>query len=283
MTRMFVLVSLIAMRLGEATPPTLPPAPASPCGTVAPTVGSTTPAPLCDTPLCKGLVGAGAGLAGLAAIGGIASALAPKHATTLPPVITTTRQTKPIATPQSTTANPLFRQKDEPKKNNWLLPLLLGLLALCCCLGLMAYLMKPKSKRATKVTKKKTKAPAPESRNIAVAPVPEAAPLMGHYEQPMQNVAGHYEQPMQTVPVTTAQTSYVPAVVSPRAMAAPTYARQPVAPTYAMAAPTYAREPVAPRYAMAAPTHATQGYSMPGSATSGVVPGYSTGGFGGFQ
>jgi hypothetical protein len=268
MTRMFILVSLIAMQLGEATPPTLPPAPASPCGTVAPTVGSTTPAPLCDTPLCKGLVGAGAGLAGLAAIGGIASALAPKHTTTLPPVITTTRQTKPIKiAPQSTTENPLFRQKDDEKKNNWLLPLLLGLLALCCCLGLMAYLMKPKSKRATKVTKKKTKAPAPESRNIAVAPVPEAAPLMGHYEQPMQNVAGHYEQPMQTVPVTTA----------------PTYARQPVAPTYAMAAPTYAREPVAPRYAMAAPTHATPGYSMPGSATSGVVPGYSTGGFGGFQ
>merc|ERR1712238_357840 len=107
----------------------------------------------------------------------------------------------------------------------WLLPLLLGLLALCCLAALLGYfcMQKPKkaSKRATKV-KKPTKAPAPAP---VVHPEPEAAPLMS---------GGHWEQPMMIEPVAQVG-SYMPTV-------APTYGMAPtmmesympaVAPTYA--------------------------------------------------
>merc|ERR1711904_339103 len=100
----------------------------------------------------------------------------------------------------------------------WVLPLLLGLLSLCCLAALLGYfcMQKPKkaSKRATKV-KKPTPAPAP-----VVHPEPEAAPLMsgGHWEQPMMLEAvttaapttTMYETvaPMMTVPVSTTTPSY---------------------------------------------------------------------------
>merc|ERR1711904_578592 len=93
----------------------------------------------------------------------------------------------------------------------WVLPLLLGLLALCCLAALLGYfcMQKPKktSKRATKV-KKPTPAPAP-----VVHPEPEAAPLM----------SGHYEQPMSLVPVTTSTPSYMPTVVETVAPVASAY------------------------------------------------------------
>jgi len=243
MAQMFTLVSLITIIASEAL---------APCGTVAPVGYTTTPAGVtCDTPLCQGLVGAGVGVAGLAAIGGIAGAMAPKKhapaaAATLPP------------TPAATPAPVIFHRKIDTttaapsSPNNWLLPLLLGLLLLCCLLGITGYMcMKPKQKRATKV--KKT-APVAAAKDI------EAAPLLSP-------VTGHWEQPRQIVPVTTAQTSLVPQVTTAQMVAptyavpAPTYVERAVAPTYAMPAPAYYETAVAPTFAKAAPT-----YAMPAPA-----------------
>mmetsp|Transcript_106644 Transcript_106644/g.168498 ORF Transcript_106644/g.168498 Transcript_106644/m.168498 type:complete len:276 (+) Transcript_106644:71-898(+) len=272
MAQMFTLVSLITIIASEAL---------APCGTVAPAapaapVGyTTTPAGVtCDTPLCQGLVGAGVGVAGLAAIGGIAGALAQKkHA---PPAASATAA--PIVEPIVTTASPVIfnREADTTtaapgSSDGWLLPLLLGLLTLCCILGLIGYFcMKPKDKRATKVKKTKKAAPAPDNKDTAVAPL-EAAPLLA---------TGHWEQPRQMVPVTTAQTSMVPQVTTAQyAMAAPTYTET-VVPSYAMMpTPTYT-ETVAPTAAYAiAPAFGTgglvgtTGYPVTGGYAAGVVPG----------
>mmetsp|Transcript_35401 Transcript_35401/g.54976 ORF Transcript_35401/g.54976 Transcript_35401/m.54976 type:complete len:291 (-) Transcript_35401:141-1013(-) len=266
MAQMFTLVSLITIIASEAL---------APCGTVAPAapaapVGyTTTPAGVtCDTPLCQGLVGAGVGVAGLAAIGGIAGALAhKKHApAALPPTAAA-----PTAAPvmfnrveaETTTAAP-------SSSGGWLLPLLLGLLLLCCLLGIIGYMcMKPKQKRATKV--KKT-APVAAAKDI------EATPLLSP-------VTGHWEQPRQIVPVTTAQTSLVPQVTTAQMVAptyavpAPTYVETAVAPTYAMPAPAYYEAAVAPTFAMAAPTIVeavapASAYAMPTAVVGGG--GYAT-------
>jgi hypothetical protein len=292
MVRMFVLVSLIAVQLGEA---------ASPCATVAPApVGyTTTPAISCNTPLCQGLVGAGAGAAGLAIIGGIAAAAAHKNEpqTTPPIVIPPVPPTKPpvvittnpiLLTLVVTTAEPSIfnREKDDEESgSSWLLPLLGGLLLLCCLLGLLGYFCM-KGKRATKVKKTKKAAPAVD-RGPAIAPQ-ESVPLM----------TGHWEQPKQIVPVTTAQKSFVPQVTTASvAMAAPTMVET-VAPSYSMMAPAYTAA-VAPTMtgglgggttAMAYPAVSTAAVApqMTGvvggttamgypAVSTGMVPGYSAG------
>jgi len=250
MARMFVVVGLTALQLTAA----LAPVP------VAAGI-TTTPAISCNTPLCMGLVGAGVGAAGLAAIGGIAAAAAHKKkaAPTAPPV---------TAAPFVVTAAPVMLNRmattttaAPSNSGGWLLPLLVGLLLSCCLLGLIGYLCmkpKPKPKRATNVKK-------------AVAPIEnkaeEAAPLLG---------TGHWEQPKQFVPVTTAQTSMVPQVTTAQvAMAA--------APTYAMQAPAYT-EAVVPSYAMmptqaVAPTAAMlQAYAAPTAVVG--TGGFSAGGYG---
>jgi len=245
MAQMFTLVSLITIIASEAL---------APCGTVAPVGYTTTPAGVtCDTPLCQGLVGAGVGVAGLAAIGGIAGAMAPKKhapaaAATLPP------------TPAATPAPVIFHRKIDTttaapsSPGGSLLPLLLGLLLLCCLLGIIGYMcMKPKPKQKRATTVKKT-APVAAAKDI------EAAPLLSP-------VTGHWEQPRQIVPVTTAQTSLVPQVTTAQMVAptyavpAPTYVETAVAPTYAMPAPAYYETAVAPTFAKAAPT-----YAMPAPA-----------------
>jgi len=251
MARMFVVVGLTALQLAAALAP----------DPVAAGI-TTTPAISCNTPLCMGLVGAGVGAAGLAAIGGIAAAAAHKKkaAPTAPPV---------TAAPFVVTAAPVMLNRNAEttttaapsSSGGWLLPLLSGLLLLCCLLGLIGYLCmkpKPKPKRATNVKK-------------AVAPIEnkaeEAAPLLG---------TGHWEQPKQFVPVTTAQTSMVPQVTTAQvAMAA--------APTYAMQAPAYT-EAVVPSYAMmptqaVAPTAAMlQAYAAPTAVVG--TGGFSAGGYG---
>jgi len=254
MTQMLVLVGLTVVQLA--------------CGTVAPVAAAitTTPAISCNTPLCMGLVGAGVGAAGLAAIGGIAAAAAHKKkaAPTAPPV---------TAAPFVVTAAPVMLNRNAEttttaapsSSGGWLLPLLVGLLLLCCLLGLIGYLcMKPKQKRDTKV-KKTTKV------KKAVAPIEnkaeEAAPLLG---------TGHWEQPKQFVPVTTAQTSMVPQVTTAQVAVA-------AAPTYAMQAPAYT-EAVVPSYAMmptqaVAPTAAMlQAYAAPTAVVG--TGGFSAGGYG---
>jgi len=261
MSRTLVFLSLIAVYFGEAsissadTPTTTPPP------------GFTSSTPACGD-LCKGLVGGAAGLAGLGAIGGIVAATMPKNSkATVAPTVAPGKPTvaptvAPTATLVVTTPAPVVptaaittaavRARAEAGSSDssgsgssggWLLPLLLGLLALCCLAALLGYfcMQKPKkaSKRATKV-KKPTPAPAPVVHPHAE---PEAAPLM----------SGHYEQPMMTVPVGTTTPSYMPTVVetvAPVASYMPT-----VAPTYGMAptvmesylptvAPTYAASPM---------------------------------------
>jgi len=253
MTQMLVLVGLTVVQLA--------------CGTVAPVAAAitTTPAISCNTPLCMGLVGAGVGAAGLAAIGGIAAAAAHKKKA---PAAAAPVTPAPVVTPAPTLAPMIFNRNAETttaapsSSGGWLLPLLSGLLLLCCLLGLIGYLcMKPKQKRATKV--KKTVAPV-ENRELAAA---EAAPLLA---------TGHWEQPKQIVPVTTAQTSMVPQVTTAQvAMAA--------APTYAMPAPAYT-EAVVPSYAMVpTPTYAqtvapAAAYAMPQAYAGGY--GVPTAGYG---
>lgn len=220
MTWIFVLAGLLAMQLGDAL------APASPCATAAPAppvYASTTPF-LCDTPLCQGLVGAGVGIAGLAAIGGIVGgALAhghkegvythapthpPVHPTYIPTQAPSHPPTNPLTQPTTTRApivivtapvgigttdglfgTPFAREKD-PEGSNWLFPCLLALLALCCGLGILGYCFSSPTKKRTAKLKNETKkkkevAPAP-----AAAPAPEVAPLLprGHWEQPVQLV-----------------------------------------------------------------------------------------------
>jgi hypothetical protein len=165
------------------------------------------------------------------------------------------------------------REKDTDENSSsssWLLPLLIGLLLLCCLLGLIGYFCMNKSKRATKVNtapkpKPKDETPLVASKDVA-PPAPEVTPL----------VSGHWEQPMQMVPVTTAQPSVVPVTTAPpittaRVTAPPEISYlapivttaapivETIAPTYTMAAPTYATssivETVAPTYAVAAPTY----------------------------
>jgi hypothetical protein len=267
---MFVVFALIAIHLGEAGPTT-----AKPARPFAPVLKTTTPAPL--SKLEKGLIGAGAGIAGLAAIGGIAGALAPKKLTTPHPKPTsapTTAAPNTTAAP-ATTAAPVIRAREETKTDDGsssipLLPLLLGLLLLCCLLGIIGYFCSNKSKRAAKVS---TKKPAPSStdRDVAAPAAPEASPL----------VSGHWEQPMAMVPVSTAQPSFVPFTTAPPITTAIEIAQtqisylppivETVAPTYMMAAPTYVTTPivetVAPNYAVAAPTYAstptTAGFGIP--------------------
>jgi len=262
MTRMFVLVGLIAVQLGAtAAPPVAP-------------VFTTTPAIQCNTPLCQGLVGAGVGAAGLAIIGGIAAGAAaanhkpqttppiviPPVPPTEPPVDVTT---KPISINVAVTEAPtVFNRNTEDKEtgSSWLLPLLLGLLALCCLLGLLGYFCM-KGKRATKVKKTKKAAPA-----AAIAPQ-ESVPLM----------TGHWEQPKQIVPVTTAQMSVVPQVTTASvAVAAPTMVET-VAPSYSMMAPAYTAA-VAPTMTGGLVGGTT---AMPYPAVStGMVPGFSAGNLG---
>lgn len=264
MTRMFVLVGLIAVQLGAtAAPPVAP-------------VSTTTPAIQCNTPLCQGLVGAGVGAAGLAIIGGIAAGAAaanhkpqttppiviPPVPPTEPPVDVTT---KPISINVAVTEAPTVLNRengDEETGSSWLLPLLLGLLLLFCLLGLLGYFCM-KGKRATKVKKTKKAAPAVD-RGAAIAPQ-ESVPLM---------MTGHWEQPKQIVPVTTAQRSVVPQVTTASvAMAAPTMVET-VAPSYSMMAPAYT--------AAVAPTMTgglvggTTAMGYPAVST-GMVPGFSAG------
>jgi hypothetical protein len=184
---------------------------------------------------------------------------------------------KPLMAFVSTTGKKNFRLNEEEKGSDWLLPLLLGLLALCCILGIVGYFcMNKKKARNTKVSKKKA-APVPtETRDLEVAPASEAAPLMG----------GHWEQPMQIVPVTTTTASYTPAVA-----AAPTYAMPTVVePMYAAAAPTYAMptvvEPMYAAYATAptvveafAPTYATAPTTVLGTVAPTYAPTVGTSGY----
>jgi hypothetical protein len=146
-------------------------------------------------------------------------------------------------------------RKTDKEGSSWLWPILLGVLALCCILGLIGYLcMNKKPTTKKKTTKKKTATPA-KPVTPEVAPSSEVAPLMGHWEQPMQ-----------VVPVTTTSSSYTPAVVE-RAMTAPTYAMPTVVePAYAMAAPTYA---------MSAPV-ATTAYEYATAPTYAAATGYAT-------
>lgn len=287
MTRMFVLVGLIAVQLGAtAAPPVAP-------------VYTTTPAIQCNTPLCQGLVGAGVGAAGLAIIGGIAAGAAaanhkpqttppiviPPVPPTEPPVDVTT---KPISINVAVTEAPTILNRetvDEETGSSWLLPLLLGLLLLFCLLGLLGYFCM-KGKRATKV--KKTKKAAPAVDRGAAIPPQESVPLM----------TGHWEQPKQIVPVTTAQMSVVPQVTTASvAMAAPTMVET-VAPSYSMMAPAYTAA-VAPTMtgglvggttAMAYPAVSTAAVAptMTGvvggtaamgypAVSTGMVPGFSAG------
>merc|ERR1711862_737557 len=136
---------------------------------------------------------------------------APTAAPTVAPTVTTGTIKPRVETGSSGSSD----SSGSGSSPGWLLPLLLGLLTLCCLAALIGYfcMQKPKkaSKRATKV-KKPTPAPAP-----VVAPQPEAAPL----------VSGHWEQPMMMEPVYTTTQSYTP-------MAAPTYGMTPT-----MAAPLY--------------------------------------------
>jgi len=281
MTQMFVLVSLIAMTLGEAAVPAV--ATAAPAA--APVTYTTTPAGIsCDTPLCQGLVGAGVGVAGLAAIGGIAGALAHKKHDHHPLMAKSNAATTAAPVPVITAAPAIFAREEnttapteEPwsaQSNGWIVPLLIlvSALLIMCCLFSLIMSQQPKTKRATKVKKS---APAPANRDVAVAPL-EAAPLLGHWEQPTQ-----------IVPVTTAQASMVPQMTTSQyAMAAPTYTET-VAPSYAMM-PTpgfleaYAMgAPPAPAYANSTGGAMMGEYAVgyPGGAggySPGVFPGYST-------
>lgn len=257
-----VLVSSFVMQLGDAAPSS-----SAPCATVAPVaVGySTTPA-ICNTPLCKGLVGAAAGVAGLGVIGGITAGAVMRnhHAPTGPPpiIIGTTQRGIVLNRAAINTAAPsIFAREQEAadlaeEESNWLFPLLLGLLGLCCILGIigMVCMNMRKTKRSAM-----TRGVAPQH---AYFPLRQATPY-----------------------------SYVPQVVPTVAMPAPTYAGAlsprsmsfqagppvfnsmppPIVPTvamdysgYGMAAPGYG-----PEYGMAAP-----GYGPGGFATPGYGPGY---------
>jgi hypothetical protein len=183
----------------------------------------------CDSALCKGLVGAGAGAAALGAIGGIVAATWPKKQRT-------TYMATPAPTPSATEAPVItsLRAREQTEdtgssgsSSNSLLWLLLGLLLLCCIAAAIAYFcMNKGGKRASKINNKAKRAPAPARDAEAPTIVTETAPLTAEttgFDQqlPMPNLF--------PTPVAYAPTE--PFFAAPGAYATPAFFQTPVYPS----------------------------------------------------
>jgi len=264
MSCIFFLATLLALQLSGAD--NLP----------SPVI--TTSRKWCDTPLCKGLVGAAAGALGAAGVGILVSqAVQAAHPNTPEPVHTTkwlvdvAGNRYPTVPPNlvgnrtvpttSTEAPALFRENEDKGGNgsssSLPMPILLAIGLLLCCCGtalVIGLFMKPTAKRSTKVK------PTRRSSSDRSVEVPEVTPLISTGGQPEQ-AEQFAPMPMPDMFAAPASSMYAPmsSMYAPAQMSsvyAPAhmpsqYSRPALTPS--LYAPSYTRAPsqYAPVYATA--------------------------------